>query len=96
MKTLTESDQIRKKSLKQLQVIPGVGPSIAHDLWLLGIRKVEDLVTKDPETLYHESNQLVGQVQDRCLLYVFRCAVYFAQTPEPKRDLEMLKWWNWK
>ncbi|MFP4458563.1 MAG: helix-hairpin-helix domain-containing protein [Candidatus Zixiibacteriota bacterium] len=35
-------------------------------------------------------------MQDRCLLYVFRCAVYFAEITEENRDIEMLKWWNWK
>jgi hypothetical protein len=35
-------------------------------------------------------------VQDRCLLYVFRGAVYFAETDEDKREREKLKWWNWK
>jgi hypothetical protein len=28
------------------------------------------------------------------VLYVFRCAVYFAETPQP--DAERLKWWHWK
>jgi hypothetical protein len=31
---------------------------------------------------------------DRCVLYVFRCAVYFAS--EAEHDPELLKWWNWK
>ncbi len=31
--------------------------------------------------------------QDRCLLYVFRGAVYFASRTRP--DPELLKWWNW-
>ncbi|MGA3073400.1 MAG: helix-hairpin-helix domain-containing protein, partial [Bryobacteraceae bacterium] len=29
-----------------------------------------------------------------CVLYVFRCAVYFAS--EAEHDPELLKWWNWK
>ncbi|NMB56563.1 pathogenicity locus, partial [Candidatus Beckwithbacteria bacterium] len=33
------------------------------------------------------------KTQDRCLLYVFRCAVYYAKGG---RDPEKLKWWNWK
>jgi SAM-dependent methyltransferase len=33
---------------------------------------------------------------DRCLLYSFRCAVYYAQTEEELREPEKLKWWNWK
>jgi hypothetical protein len=32
--------------------------------------------------------------QDPCVLYVFRCAVYFARTADPEPDL--LKWWAWK
>ena len=80
--------------LKKLRVIPGVGPSIAQDLYDIGIRSVEDLRFRDPEELYRLSNEDKGLVQDRCLLYVFRCAVYFASNSvhEPKK----LKWWNWK
>ncbi len=77
-----------------LRSIPGVGPSIAGDLRELGIRRVEDLKGRDPERLYARSNLLRGEVQDRCLLYVFRCAVYFATARRP--DPELLKWWNWK
>ncbi len=83
-------------SIKELTVIPGVGKSIANDLIQIGIYSVADLVGKNPEELYNKSNQTVGCVQDRCLLYVFRCAVYFAETPEKQRDPEKLKWWNWK
>lgn len=82
--------------IRGLTVIPGVGPSIAKDLAGIGIRKVSDLRGKEPELLYAKSNRLAGQVQDRCLLYAFRCAVYFAETEGRKRDPEKLKWWNWK
>lgn len=85
-----------KQSVKALTVIPGVGKSIANDLWGIGICSVSDLVGKDPEVLYELSNRLAGTVQDRCLLYVFRCAVYYAQTPKEQQDTELLKWWNWK
>jgi len=83
-------------SVKELTSIPGVGKSIANDLWNIGIFKVSDLIDKDPEILYDLSNRYTGVVQDRCLLYVFRCAVYYAQTPEHERDNDKLKWWNWK
>lgn len=85
---------IKKNQAKELMKIPGVGISIANDLINIGILKMEDLKNKDPEWLYHQSNQYAGTVQDRCLLYVFRCAIYYAT--ESKPDKEKLKWWNWK
>jgi hypothetical protein len=84
------------KTLKELTVIPGVGKSIAKDLMNIGIFKVSDLKGKDPEVLYDLSNKFAGVVQDRCLLYVFRCAVYYAETPIQEQEPENLKWWNWK
>ncbi|MDD5102369.1 MAG: helix-hairpin-helix domain-containing protein [Endomicrobiia bacterium] len=81
------------KAIKELMVIPSIGKSIAEDLTNIGIYSVEDLKGKDPEKLYDQSNKYEGVVQDRCLLYTFRCAVYFA---EGGRDSEKLKWWNWK
>jgi hypothetical protein len=85
-----------KASIKALMVIPGVGKSIANDLLQIGITEVEQLKGKDPVELFQTSNAHVGVVQDICLLYVFRCAVYFAQTAPGERDPEKLKWWNWK
>jgi len=84
----------RQQVTTQLQVIPGVGKSIAEDLWLLGIRRVADLKGKDPEKLYIKRCAQVGMQIDRCLLYVFRCAVYYASTQ--RHEPELLKWWNWK
>jgi len=86
----------KEQVIKELRVIPGVGPSIANDLFNIGIRSVADLKGKDPELLFHQSNNYAGVVQDRCLLYVFRCAVYFAETPKARQEAEKLKWWNWK
>jgi predicted RecB family nuclease len=78
----------------ELQRIPGVGPSIADDLRGIGIRRIADLQGKSPDRLYARSNAKRGMVQDRCLLYVFRCAVYFAETPKP--NPKKLDWWAWK
>ena len=85
-----------KKDIRNLTVIPGIGKSIAHDLWVIGIHKVSDLSGQNPDSLYDLSNNFHGKVQDRCLLYAFRCAVYFTNTPIDKQDPEKLKWWNWK
>jgi hypothetical protein len=86
----------KAKTIKALTIIPGVGKSIANDLWNIGIRGVSDLKGKDPEVLFDLSNKHAGVVQDRCLLYTFRCAVYYAETPEDEQEREKLQWWNWK
>ena len=84
------------QSISNLMHIPGVGKSISKDLFNIGIRSIDDLKGKDPQLLYEQSNAHAGTIQDRCLLYVFRCAVYFAETSVGERDPEKLKWWNWK
>jgi hypothetical protein len=81
------------RSVQELQTIPGIGKSIARDLLDLGVRRVRDLKGRDPERLYHKLNALRGRHIDRCVLYAFRCAVYFAS--EEKHDPALLKWWNW-
>lgn len=86
----------KEQSIKELKQIPGVGVSIANDLYNIGIRSIADLKSKDPQQLYDQSNKFANAIQDRCLLYVFRCAVYYAETPSDKREPEKLKWWNWK
>lgn len=79
---------------KGLQKIPGVGPSLEQDLKNLGITQVSDLKNKDPEQLYLQHCKQVGRSVDRCVLYVFRCAVYYAS--ETEHNPELLKWWSWK
>jgi len=83
-----------QRPASDLRSIPGVGPSIEQDLLALGIRRVGDLSGKDPQRLYDRLIAIRREHQDRCLLYVFRCAVYFAETARPRPDL--LLWWNWK
>lgn len=75
-------------------IIPGVGPSLARDLKKLGYKEVTDLRSEDPELMYARLMDIEGKYIDRCVLYVFRCAVYFAETPAP--DPDKLLWWNWK
>lgn len=77
-----------------LQSIPGIGPSMAQDLRDLGYFKVEDLAGQNPELMFKELRLIHGGNIDRCVLYVFRCAVYYAteKSPEP----ELLNWWAWQ
>ncbi|MGA2822391.1 MAG: helix-hairpin-helix domain-containing protein [Bacteroidales bacterium] len=75
-----EPAMTKDQSIKELIFIPSIGKSITIDLWNIGIRSVADLKGKDPEVLYDLSNKFTGSIQGRCLLYSFRCAIYYAQT----------------
>jgi hypothetical protein len=77
-----------------LEAIPGVGKNMSGHLKGLGYGCVEDLKGEDPEEMYRRECVEKGEELDRCVLYVYRLAVYFAENDiyEP----EKLKWWNWK
>lgn len=77
-----------------LTEIPGVGKSIASDFHNIGITKISDLKGKNPEELYLQICAYQGCHVDRCVLYVCRSSVYFAENKV--HDTEKLKWWNWK
>lgn len=85
-----------KETLKLLSTIPGVGRSVAFDFYQIGIRKIEDLQGQNAEQLYDRLNQTSGFIQNKCFLYVFRCAIYFAETPQELQEKEKLNWWYWK
>ncbi len=89
---MTETE--KEATLHEFRQIPGVGKSIALDLWNLGLRQVEDLRDQDAEDLYQRFCLLQGTKVDRCMLYVLRCAVYYASSE--RHDPALLKWWNWK
>ena len=78
----------------ELRAIPGVGVTIAQDLRDLGITRVEQLRGADPQALYERLCEQAGQHIDRCMLYVLRCAVYYAS--EFPHDPQLLQWWAWK
>ena len=81
-------------SQSELRRIPGVGPKTEQDLLRLGYPSLDALKKADPEEIYRRDCAERGYAVDRCQLYVYRCAVYFASTPDP--DPEKLKWWKWK
>ena len=79
---------------KQLEQIPGVGGKIAQTLREIGIHSIGELSGKNPEKLYQKLRVYSAGSVDRCMLYVLRCAVYYASNT--KHDPKLLKWWNWK
>ena len=85
----------KEKALKEFRKIPGVGKVVAIDLWNLGFTAIDDLKGKDADEMYIRHNDLRGQVQDICMLYTFRCAIYFAESYGTIQEPEKLKWWYW-
>ena len=84
----------KRSSRDDLTQIPYVGKSIENDFKNIGIMRISDLKGKDPDELYSKICAVKGRQVDRCLLYVCRSSVYFAETENP--DPEKIKWWNWK
>lgn len=82
-----------KKEERGLESIPGIGPSLAASFRSIGVDRPSCLKGKDPEKLYRKLEKVTGMHQDRCVLYTFRCAVYFVN--EKQHDPELLKWWSW-
>ena len=80
--------------MDDLQTIPGVGKNMAAHLHALDIKCLDDLKGKNPEALYEQECLLQGCTVDRCVLYVYRLAVAYAEGRI--EDPELLKWWNWK
>ena len=79
---------------KELLLIPGVGKVIAEDLLSIGIRRIHDLKDSNPEKLYEALCKKQRKHIDRCMLYIFRCAVYYASNT--RHNPKLLKWWNWQ
>lgn len=77
-----------------LMTIPNVGKRTKESLTNIGITCVEDLVGKNPEDLYNKDCLKKGFQVDRCQLYLFRMAVYYAEHSD--WEDEKLKWWYWK
>ncbi len=77
---------------RRLQDLVSVGPAIARDFEMLGIRSVKQLAKRNPEKLYERLCELTGPL-DICCLDVFRAAV--AQAKNSKLPIEQCQWWYW-
>ena len=89
-----KTEKAGKNNKTDLIKIPGVGHNMKEHLLALGYTCVEDLKGENPLDMYERDRIRIGGELDRCVLYVYRCAVYFARTPHP--DKEKLNWWYWK
>jgi hypothetical protein len=95
MKTESRAD------ITDLQQIPNVGPAIASDMQLIGVKTPQDLLGKDPYQMYATLCDTTGTRHDPCVIDVFIAAVRFMTgesakpwwkyTPERKRTLAAKK-----
>ncbi len=81
--------KVVRARVKALTDLPNVGPSIAGDLELLGIRRPAQLTGADPYALYRRINRRTGIRHDPCLLDVFISITRFMDGERPR------PWWHY-
>lgn len=50
----------KQQVIKELLIIPGVGKSLATDLWNIGVTSIAGLKGQNPNKLYDLSNAFAG------------------------------------
>ena len=79
--------KVKRDQVHQLQDLPNVGPAVARDLELIGIRSPAQLVGADPLHLYQRLCRERGIRQDPCVLDTFISLTRFMGGEEPR------PWW---
>ena len=82
------------RAQSELEAIPGVGARMARHLARIGCSTLESLQGRDPEELYRRDCLSQGCQVDRCVLYVYRLAVHYAEHGQCPPDKQ--NWWDWK
>ena len=88
---------VSRVEITDLEKIPNVGPAIAANMRLIDVSSPQDLLGKDPYTMYDDLCHTTGVRHDPCVIDVFIAAVRFMAgepaepwwkyTPERKRTL---------
>lgn len=63
--------------VKKFQDIPNIGPAMARNFLLLGLKEPEELKNKNPLSLYKEMCNVSGVRQDPCVLDTYIAAINF-------------------
>ncbi len=79
--------------LHSFQTLRSVGVASSEDLWQLGFSSPGQLVGQHPFAMYLAYSTLVGELVDRCVEDVFRCAV--AQVEWKSLPIKATDWWAW-
>jgi hypothetical protein len=74
---------------KALEQLPNIGPALAADLRLIGIREPRELRGKDAFVLYQNLCAATGQRQDPCVLDTFMAVTDFM------RGAPAAPWWRY-
>jgi hypothetical protein len=81
--------------MADLTKIPGIGKNMEQHLIRAGYPNIKFLKGADPNEVYAKDCFAQSVQVDRCALYCYRLACYFAnhgeQLPEGKAN-----WWDWK
>jgi hypothetical protein len=73
--------------VRKLTDLPNIGPAMARDLELIGVRTPTQLVGRDPFGMYRRLCRKRGVRQDPCVLDVFISVTSFMNGDDPK------PWW---
>jgi hypothetical protein len=74
---------------QRLEQLPNIGPALAADLRLLGVRHPGELRARDPFVLYQALCAKTGKRQDPCVLDTFMAAIDFMRGAAPA------PWWKY-
>jgi len=74
--------------LKELQKLKNVGPAIARDLVMIGVKDPKDLAKMNPDDMYKRLCKETGARQDPCVWDVFAAIVDLARGGPPQ------PWWR--
>jgi hypothetical protein len=72
-----------------LEQLPNIGPSLADDLRLIGVKYPGELRGRDPFVLYQNLCAKTGKRQDPCVLDTFMAATDFMRGAAPS------PWWHY-
>ena len=79
--------KVERSKTNKLTDLPNVGPAMARDLVLIGIRAPRDLVARDPLELYQLLCERTRVCQDPCVLDTFMSVTDYVGGSEPR------PWW---
>jgi len=78
---------------RQLKDLRGIGKKMLEDFDKLGVKSVNQLKSRDADTLYKRMCEISGQRQDPCVLDTYRCAIEQARNPNLPEEQKV--WWYW-